>query len=153
MSLTGANLAVDVDRARLLEVGQTSGQDLRVTLPLYSAGIACLALAGVMARRRAADPLVRARVETLKSAERAIHQASALSDGGGSAALGRALRELVAALPSDANQDLDELIAECDALRFSPDSERTALPSALADRARSLIAKRLKSGGGSVESA
>ena len=127
-------------------------KDLRVTVPLYSAGIAFLALAGVMARRRAADPLLRARVETLKSAERAIGQASAMSDGGGPAALGRALRELVAALPSDANQDHDELIAECDALRFSPGSEQTALPSALSDRARGLIAKRLKSGGSPAES-
>lgn len=159
MSLTGANLAVDVDTSRLLRITHDQGQDFRVTVPLYSAGVAFLALAGLMARRRAADPLVRARVETLRRTEKAIDQALARSDGGGPAALGRALREWLAALPGEANADLDQLIAECDALRFAPAPLQAdpqakrgpELPPALADRARRLIAARLKSDRGSGE--
>jgi hypothetical protein len=159
LSLTGANLAVDRDLTRLLRDEHTRGQDLVVTLPLYGAGIAFLALAAVMARRRAADPRLRERALVLTRAERAMTKAFGLSDGGGAAALGRALRELLAALPSEAGSEIDQLIAECDTLRFAPTSTSgtpdakggSALPVALQKRARRLIADRMKLAGDSLE--
>jgi len=70
-------------------------------------------------------------------------RAFALSDGGGAAALGRALRELVAALPSEASTEFDSLIEACDTLRFAPTAEGQAggsmVPADLQDRARRLI--------------
>jgi hypothetical protein len=151
LSLTGANLAVDRDLTRLLRDGRMQGQNLAVTLPLYTAGLAFLALAGVMARRRAADPRLRERTQALTRAERAMTKAFALSDGGGAAALGRALRELVAVLPNEASAEFDRLIAECDTLRFAPASKSgeqgieggPAVPADLQARARRLIADRM----------
>jgi hypothetical protein len=162
MSLTGANLAVERDLTRLLHDGRMQGQNLVVTLPLYTAGVAFLALAGVLARRRAADPRLRERTQALTQAERAITKAFGRSDGGGPAALGRALRELVAALPNEASAEFDELIAECDTLRFAPTAARSesgmeaadvglAIPPDLEERARRLIAERMDLDGDSLE--
>lgn len=147
LSLTGADLAVDRKLTRLLRDERTQGQNLAVTLPLYATGVAFLALASVMARRRAVDPRLTARKAALARAERAMTQAFVSSHGGGAAALGRVFRELVAALPSEATADLDALIAECDALRFAPvaeadrdqNMEGLAVPPDLQDRARRLI--------------
>ncbi len=162
LSLTGANLAVDRDLTRLLRDGHMQGQNLVVTLPLYTAGLAFLALAGVMARRRAADPRLRERTQALSQAERAITKAFGRSDGGGPAALGRALRELVAALPNEASAEFDQLIAECDTLRFAPTAARSEsgieaadgcppIPPDLQERARRLIAERMNLDGDSLE--
>jgi hypothetical protein len=159
LSLTGANLAVDRDSTRLLRDDRTQGQNLIVTLPLYTAGLAFLALAGVMARRRNADPRTRERALALARAQRAMKEAFALSDGGGATALGRALRELVATLPSEGGREIDQLIAECDTLRFAPASKSdipgakggSALPPDLQERARRLIADRVKRTGDPLE--
>jgi len=143
LSLTGADLAVDRDRTRLLRDERGQGQNLAVTLPLYATGVAFLSLAIVMARRRAMDPRLLERRAALTRAEQAMTRAFALSDGGGAAALGRALRELVAALPSEASTEFDSLIEACDTLRFAPTAEGQAggsmVPADLQDRARRLI--------------
>ncbi|RLA11717.1 MAG: hypothetical protein DRQ60_09585 [Gammaproteobacteria bacterium] len=153
LSLTGADLAVDRDRTRLLRDERAQGQNLAVTLPLYATGVAFLSLAMVMARRRAMDPRLLERRAALTRAQQAMTRAFALSDGGGAAALGRALRELVAALPSEASTEFDSLIEACDTLRFAPTSEPgtgqaegsfvqaegSMVPADLQDRARRLI--------------
>lgn len=162
LSLTAANLAVDRSLTRLLRNERPGGRSLAITLPLYSVGSAFLALAGLMARRRAADPRVAERAKAFARAERAMRRAFTLTAGGGAAALGRALRELVAALPGEANSEFDRLIAECDTLRFAPIAstsqasqtvdggedragEGPAVPPDLEDRARRLLAERMKS--------
>jgi hypothetical protein len=159
LSLTGADLAVDRDLTRLRRDERTQGQNLAVTLPLYATGVAFLALAGVMARRRAMDPRLLERRAALTRADQAMTRAFALSDGGGAAALGRTLRELVAALPSEASTELDTLIAECDTLRFAPALGTAAgqtegspsIPPDLQERARHLIADLIKQDGESLE--
>jgi len=80
-----------------------------------------------------------------------MEEAFSLSEGG-AAALGRALRELLAAMPEEGDAELDTLIAECDALRFAPAAGRRdagegggpGVPPALRERARRLIEQRSK---------
>ena len=159
LSLTGADLAVDRDLVRLLRDERAQGQNLAVTLPLYATGVAFLALATVMARRRAMDPRLLERRTALSRADQAISRAFAGSNGGGAAALGRVLRELVAALPSEASAEFDSLIAECDTLRFAPTSDSSAaqagegsvVPAELQDRARRLLDDLKKHDGDSGE--
>ena len=159
LSLTGANLAVDRDLTRLLRNGRLHSQNLVVIVPLYTTGVAFLALAMVMARRRAADPRLVERGRALERARRSMEEAFALSGGDAAAALGRVLRELVAELPNEADAELDGLIAECDTLRFAPRSERSGerddsgpgMSSSLRDRARRVIADRMKRADESVE--
>lgn len=155
MSLSGANLAVDRDLDRLSSAPTTAEHDYFVTLPLYAAGIGFLSLALVLSRRSAADPKVVARKAAYKRAEQAMKavfsaSTNAAEEGGRAAALGRVLRELLAALPDEGGAELDALIAECDTLRFAPGASRAgegdgSLPPALQERARRLIEERLRS--------
>jgi hypothetical protein len=152
MALTGANLAVERDVATLLRDERGSGHGRPATLALYGAGLACLLFAVFDQRRRAIDPRTTQRREAFRRAERNV---KAALDGSGSeaaAALGRALRELVAALPEEADAEFDALISECDALRFAPGAASgagggesgAAVPTALADRARRFVADRAR---------
>jgi hypothetical protein len=138
---SGANLAVDEDLDRVLgSGGRTSMAPIGVPA-LYLLGAGLLVFATLDRRRQAADPRRLARTRTFAEASRAIEAAA----GGGldaSASLGRALRELVAALPEEADAEFDALIAECDALRFAPQASGTRLPVELAERARRFVSER-----------
>ena len=77
-----------------------------------------------------------------------MEAAAAPGNADGAGALGRALRELVAAYPDEATPALDALLAECDALRFAPGvggsgPSGSGVPEALALRVRNLIEERL----------
>lgn len=143
LALRGANLAVDVDPGRVLGSGPDAGPGLvRLAVPIgYGVGLALLVFAAFDRRRQAIDPREVARARAFASAARAIEEAGKAGDEA-SARLGRALRELVAALPEEADAEIDRLIAECDALRFAPSGSARALPQELLDSARRCVAER-----------
>jgi hypothetical protein len=151
--LTGANLAVERDLARLLQgAGKGPENHMRVFI-LYAAGLVLLGFAVFDARRRAADPRILRRMRAFKRAERLVERAFEQAEGEGAATLGRALRELLAELPGEAGADFDQLISECDTLRFArgTDDETKSsgmprlLPTSLRDRTRQLLRLRLDS--------
>jgi hypothetical protein len=151
--LTGANLAVERDLARLLQgAGEGPENHMRVFI-LYAAGLVLLGFAVFDARRRAADPRILRRMRAFKRAERLVERAFEQAEGEGAATLGRALRELLAELPGEAGADFDQLISECDTLRFArgTDDETKSsgmprlLPTSLRDRTRQLLRLRLDS--------
>ncbi|MFO0687997.1 MAG: BatD family protein [Myxococcota bacterium] len=144
---SAANLAVERDPEILLRGVRTSRGVGVATVSLYLVGLALVGWGFVDRRRRAVDPRVRARIEALESAKRAVEAALA-SPADGPGALGRALREWVAASPHEASAEVDALLAECDALRFAPGAgggrgAGGGVPDALARRARQLIEDRL----------
>ena len=151
LALTGANLAVERDPSRLLRDERARGQTRTVAVALYGAGLVFFGFAIFDARRRAADPLVLQRARAFKQAEQAIEKAFALPKEEAAGALGRALRELLAELPDEAGPDFDQLISECDTLRFargsgsgSANSDAAGpLSESLRDRARQLLKGRL----------
>ncbi len=138
---SAANLAVERDPDVLLQaVRAQRGTDL-ATYSLYGVGLALLGLGFIDRRRRAVDPRVRERLRSLAEAKNAIEAAVVPGNAEGAGALGRALRELVAAFPDEATPALDALLAECDALRFAPGAAG-GVPGTLAERARSWIEER-----------
>lgn len=155
---SAANLAVERDPARLLGAARVQRGTGIAAVSLYALGLALLAVAFVDRRRRAVDPALRDRIEQLARARRAIEAALAPDQADGPGALGRALRELVAARPDEASPEVDALLADCDALRFAPGvgagtragsgaesssaGARRAVPSALAERARRWVEAR-----------
>jgi hypothetical protein len=152
LALTGANLAVERDPSKLLRDDRAQRRNRRVAVILYGAGLTFFGFAFFDARRRAADPLIVQRTQALKRAERAIEEAFARPEAEAAAALGRSLRELLAELPSEAGPAVDQLISECDTLRFAresgtgtPRSDTSgSLSESLRDRARQLIHERMK---------
>ena len=136
LAASGANLAIDTEPARVLGRGApTAGAD--AVLPtLYGVSFALLGFAAFDARRRARDPGDVARAAAIADARRGLRSAR---EGGGAEALGRTLRELIAAVPEAASAEVDAILGECDALRFAPGGDRAALPEALAERAVRLI--------------
>lgn len=167
---TAANLAIERDADALLrEARSTRGAGL-ATVALYGLGLALLGFGFVDRRRRAVDPAIRARRTALVRARQAIDAAaasvsaptsaataastaasasaaastgSARSAGAeAAAAIGRALRELVASEPGLASAELDAIVAECDAQRFAPEGAARrsgTATAALAARARSVV--------------
>ncbi len=153
LALTGANLAVERDVSKLLRDDRVRVQHRGVAVVLYGAGLAVFAFAFFDARRRGADPVLVQRARAFRRAERAIEEAFARPEEEAAAALGRSLRELLAELPSEAGPDFDQLISECDTLRFARGAaeksthgsgESGLLSESLRDRARQLIHERMK---------
>jgi len=140
--VSGANLAVDKDINRVLASGATREGLAPIAIPaLYLLGAGLLVFATLDRRRQAADPRLLARMRVWATAEKAIEAAAAAGEGA-SASLGRALRELVAALPEEADAEFDSLISECDALRFAPEARGDGLPAELVERARLFVSQR-----------
>ncbi|MFP6655828.1 MAG: BatD family protein [Myxococcota bacterium] len=150
---TGANLAVERDLSRLLRRAGTGGRNDVWILFSYASGVILLGFAAFDARRREADPQIRRRARVFKRAKHAVEKAFEQPEIEGAAALGRALRELLAELPDEAGMEMDQLISECDTLRFARASEEgrpssdkgRLLPAPLRDRTRQLLRLRLMS--------
>ena len=145
---SAANLAVERDAGILLRAAQMSRGAGLATVSLYGIGLALLGFGILDRRRRSLDPRVRERLASLSRAKQAVEAAAAPGNADGAGALGRALRELVAAYPDEATPALDALLAECDALRFAPGvggsgPSGSGVPEALALRVRNLIEERL----------
>jgi hypothetical protein len=142
---SAANLALERDPEILLRAARAERGTGFATLSLYGVGLALLGFGLLDRRRRAVDPRVRERIAALVAAKVAIEAAAAPGQADGAGALGRALRELVAAFPDESTASLDALLAECDALRFAPGAgggAGAALPASLAERARQWIEAR-----------
>jgi len=140
LAVSGANLAVDSDPARVLG-GASASASPSFLIPLaYGLALAILAYAFVDHRRRSQDPAQVARGAAFDSALRGIEEAAA-AESEGAAMLGRTLRELVASLPEEASDEVDRLVSECDALRFAP-AGAGGLPTELVERARNLVREK-----------
>lgn len=141
---SAANLALERDPDTLLRRARAAQGTGFATLSLYAAGLALLGFGLLDRRRRAVDPRWRARKQAIDAARTAIEAACVAGQPEGAAALGRALRTLVAALPEEATEAVDALLAECDAVRFAPGAGAAggAVPPALAERARRWIEAR-----------
>ncbi len=144
--MSGANLAIDSDPERVLRPRARPSDAPLLVAAGYGVGLALLVFAFFDQRRRTRDPESLARDRAFASAERDVEAALRRDGDEAAGALGRALRELVAARPELADPEFDALLAECDALRFAPSGGGGCLPEALASRARDFVASRRRAG-------
>lgn len=142
LAVSGANLAVDEDVARVLGVSSSRRASPMIVPVAYAVGGMALVFAFLDHRRRARDPRDVARQAAFAAAKVGLEAAVAAGGAEGATTLGRTLRELVAEDPSEASSEVDALIAECDALRFAPAGESADLPPELVSRARQLLETR-----------
>ena len=138
-SLSGADLSIELDRSRLLrdEGSQTLGLAFMYGLPLLA-----LAASLVYRRRRNRDP-EQLRIRAISREQLARIEAAASKPQ--KEALGEiasALRELAALKPRSADPAREALLAECDAVFYSPGAESsTRAEESLVERARTLASE------------
>jgi hypothetical protein len=129
LTLTGANLSIVREPARLLESGTGRARALWLEVGVYLSGVVALALAVVSRRRADVDPVLLARRRALLAQRARIAQARGRPTREALATMADALRTMirVAETRSSARRigrsaDLDAFIAECDAVTYAPDT-------------------------------
>ena len=141
-ALSGADLAIERDPARLLQSRGTGGVGGRVEAGLYGLSLALVALALVDRRRRSVDPaLLRRRAlmaEQVAKVGRACAQPDAECAGEFSSALRRMLAEVPDAAAGALRREVDEFLGECDARSYAPLGQGADLDDAFRDRGRDL---------------
>ena len=120
MDLTGADLAIEVDAARLL-ADQTygyGGPALRRSLYVAS----CFLVAAAWLRRRAADvaPARRERRRSIKAHLRQIEDAVGLPRREAAGLIAQALRQMAQLSNGQQQAPIDDLLQECDGLTYTP---------------------------------
>jgi hypothetical protein len=120
LRLTGADLAIERDLARLLRRDANGAQRSWLIAGLYAGALVVLGLAQLDRRRRAVDPALRARRRQVDAELRRIRRAAALPTREAVAELARALRRILAELPDARAPEIDEFLGECDARSYAP---------------------------------
>jgi hypothetical protein len=141
LALTGADLAIVRDPARLVRSTGGAFGGAWVPVGLYGGGCLALALALLDRRRRAVDPEFLRLRGVVAEVRREVSEAAALAAPEAAAGLARALRRLRAERPEVSAADLDAFLGECDARSYAPPSQRAsgALDEAFLARARALV--------------
>jgi len=146
MAVSGANLAIEDDVEILLGEEEAAPNSQYWPVAFYALGLGLLAFSVWQLRVQARDPRATARSEAFSAASEGLLTARSANAREGASILGRVLRELVAALPEEAGPEIDRLIAECDALRFSPEANGSVAPASLMDHAATVLAVRERAG-------
>jgi hypothetical protein len=135
-SLTGANLAIELDRDRLRGARKSRGQRLGV---LYVASLLMLTAAFLYRRRSDRDPEILRVSAGYKEQIRRIDAAASLPRKEALGQIASALRELGGLGLGGGNLKREALIAECDAVFYAPDSgSGSPVEAKLIERARTL---------------
>jgi hypothetical protein len=136
--LTGADLAIERDPARLLQAASSGTGDRWVVAVLYAATFLVLLAATLDRRRRNVDPALAARRRRVREQLQRVRAAAAHPAATATAELASALRQLRAELPETNSQELEALLGECDARSYAPESQRDDSPLDVAFHARAL---------------
>jgi hypothetical protein len=149
LALTGADLAIERDVAKLLRGGGEGFGAGWVAGGLYT-GASLLLLAALWDRRRRdVDPRVVRRRRLLDRERRRVRSAAGLPADEAVRELAGALRRMLAEVPHARSAELDALLGECDARTYAPAERRRSesLEPGLLERANAL-AERLAEAGG-----
>ena len=136
-SLTGADLSIEQDRAKLL---RRSHARPVLQIAAYGGSVAVLLAAFWARRRREIDPRLRERRDVFRQQRRRIAAADSKPRREALAEIAAALREIVACAPELRSEELDRFVRECDVVIYAPDSgATTGLEPELAERAHRLL--------------
>ncbi|MDE0884617.1 MAG: hypothetical protein OSB70_03675 [Myxococcota bacterium] len=138
-SLSGADLAIEVEHSRLVARGQPGALSFAA---VYALSIAAVLAALGYRRRQQRDPkIARLRSACRKQAQR-IDAAAGLPQKQGLGEIASALRELRSLSPEATDGKWENLIAECDAVFYSPAAgPGSEAHGELARRASDLVAE------------
>jgi hypothetical protein len=136
--LTGADLAIERDPARLARTASGGGVNRWAVAGLYAGALLLVGMAYLDRRRRNVDPAFEARRRRVHAELRRVRDAASLPSDAAAAQLASALRRLRAEVPDARVPELDELLGECDARSYAPAGQRDASPLDAAFHARAV---------------
>jgi len=141
-ALSGADLAIERDPEVLLGSAQVGGVGGWAQAGLYGISLALVGLAVVDRRRRSQDPALLRRQRELAAQVAKIADACALADAECAAEFSRALRRMLAEVPSASagalRRDVDAFLGECDARSYAPPGQGAELDAVFRERGREL---------------
>jgi len=143
-SLTGADLSLEEDRARLVP---SRGGSLGMRIAAYGGSLLCLGLALAIRRRARLDPVVREQREVYQAQCKRVEAARGLPRSQAIAEMAAAVREILAVLPESRTPAVEHFLQECDAVIYSPgtspseglEPELTSLADALLEEIREAL--------------
>jgi len=124
--LTGADLAIERDPARLLRTTSSGGVGTWRIAGVYVATLLLVGFAGFDRRRRDVDPVVAQRRRNVDEQLDRIRAAQSLPSAEAAGVLAAALRALIAEVPQASLPEIDSFVGECDARSYAPPAQRSA---------------------------
>lgn len=118
--LTGADLAIepDVDRLLIPESGRFGGY--RTHAAIYTGSLAMILLGWWRRQVAQADPQLQQQRKAIKQDIQSIHSAARLPRQEAAAQIATALRRLSSQSAGERRDQIDRLLAECDAVAYAP---------------------------------
>jgi hypothetical protein len=138
LTLTGADLAIERDVARLARGASSQLGGWTVLAGIYSLSCLLLGVAIVERKRRAVDPAVIQLRKHLKTQGRRVREAAKLPGREGVREIADALRQMLAKVPKARSAEIESFLGECDALIYAPDEPPAASSAELRERAVTL---------------
>ncbi|MDJ0849110.1 MAG: BatD family protein [Myxococcota bacterium] len=120
LPLTGADLAIERDPARLLAGARRTRGGPWVAGGLYAVGVLALGLAVLDRRRSEVDPKLRRRRAAIQADLERVRAAAARPEREAVGEIAGALRRIRAECPSAAPAELEAFLGECDARSYAP---------------------------------
>jgi len=140
-TLSGANLSIVRDSEQLLDRGRAAGRDAVLLLALYLLPLLLVPVALFTRRRADRDPADVARSKFMRDARARITAPSGRPRGEASREIADALRSMLKASGAACPPELDEFLAECDAIHYAPGGSGAApIENELYERALGLAA-------------
>jgi hypothetical protein len=138
LTLTGADLAIERDVARLARGASSQPGGWTVLAGIYSFSCLLLGVAIVDRKRRAVDPAVVELRTHLKTQSKRIRAAAKLPGREGVQEVADALCQMLAKLPEARSAEIESFLGECDALIYAPDGLPAASSAELREQAVAL---------------
>ena len=126
LRVTGADLAIERDATKLLRHDGQRAAVGWVLGGLYGIPLILVLVAWLERRRASIDPEVLRRRKALKTEHRRILAALKQGDRTAAAEISGALRKMLAEAPEARSPEIDDFLAECDAVTYAPAEEARA---------------------------
>ncbi len=139
-SLTGADLAIEPHGGVLVDARSLLANSPATPAVIYASGLLLVAVAWLDRRRRSVDPVLAARGQTLRQQRARLARAKGLPKREAAEEVAAALRILIAEVPQVDRAAAQSVIAECEAITYSPDAgSDSQLDETLIHRAQEIM--------------
>jgi hypothetical protein len=138
LTLTGADLAIERDVAKLARGASSQQRGWTVLAGIYFSSCLLLGIAIIDRKRRAVDPTVVELRKHLETQSKRIRAAAKLPGREGAQEVADAIRQMLAKVPEARSAEIESFLGECDALIYAPGEAPAASSAELREQAVTL---------------